>query len=212
MCAAESRNAATDATGDGNGFVSIPETPTGARRKRAARPDVAAEPDALHGSHEAARTQAHLARAKKAAVLADRLAVGAAEGEERPHDSSRSLPQRAAVLLSVLATITGTDVRISGTPTALHAEIRLGAALSETEHKNLLEALSLADQFGHSITRQDGEKVWASYRSIPRSGRQPHEAGPPPPPATLRPAQDTESAAFYTTRERSRGGEFHPPV
>lgn len=212
MCAAESRNAATDATGEVNGVVSIPETPTVARRKRAARPDVAAEPDTLHGPHEAARTQAQLARAKKVAVSADRLAVGAAEGEEGPHDSSRSLPQRAAVLLSVLATITGADVRISGTPAALHAEIHLGAALSETEHKNLLEALSLADQFGHSITRQDGEKVWASYRSIPRSGRQPHEAGPPPSPATLRPAQDTESAAFYTACERSRGGEFHPPV
>lgn len=212
MCAAESRNAATDATGEVNGLVPIPKTPAVARRKRALRPDVAAEPDALHGPHEAARTQAHLARAKKAAVSADRLAVGAAEGEEGSHDSSRSLPQRAAVLLSVLATITSADVRISGTPTALHAEIRLGAGLSETEHKNLLEALSLADQFGHSITRQDGEKVWASYRSIPRSGRQAHGAGPPPPPASLRPAQDTEPAAFYTARERSRGGEFHPPV
>ncbi|MFJ4966888.1 hypothetical protein ACIP6P_31305 [Streptomyces sp. NPDC088729] len=173
---------------------------------------MAAEPDALHGPHEAARTQAHLARARKAAVSADRLAVGAAEGEEGPSDSSRSLPQRAAVLLSVLATITGADVRISGTPTALLAEIHLGAGLSETEHKNLLEALSLADQFGHSITRRDGEKVWASYGSIPRSGRQPHGAGPPPSTASLRPAQDTESAAFYTARARSRGGEFHPPV
>lgn len=212
MCAAESRNAATDAIGEVNDLVPIPETPSVPRRKRVARPDVAAEPDALHGPHEAARTQAHLARARKAAVSADRLAVGAAEGEEGPHDSSRSLPERAAVLLSVLATITGADVRISGTPTALHAEIHLGAGLSETEHENLLEALSLADQFGHSITRRGGEKVWASYGAIPRSGRQPHWAGPPPSPATLRPAPATESAAFYTARERSRGGEFHPPV
>lgn len=212
MHATESQQAMADDPNETNNLTVAPEAPSAARRNRPAKPDVAAEPDALHGPFETARSLAHLARAKKATVSADRLTVAVTGDEEDLKGRSRSPLERADALLSVLQTIAGTHVLISATPTALHADIKLSTELSETEHKSLLDALSQADQFGHSITGRDGEKVWASYEPIPRSGPLPHGSGSATSGASVRPVPATEPATFYTTREGSRDGEYHPPV
>ncbi|MEW1616073.1 MULTISPECIES: hypothetical protein [unclassified Streptomyces] len=65
-----------------NNLTGAPNAPSTARQNRPARPDVAAESDALHGPFETARSLAHLARAKKATGSADRLAVTASRDEE----------------------------------------------------------------------------------------------------------------------------------
>ncbi|MFJ8774514.1 hypothetical protein [Streptomyces microflavus] len=212
MRATETQKAMADDPHQTNNLTVAPNAPTTARQNRPARPDVAAEPDALHGPFETARLLAHLARAKKATGSADRLAVTTSRDEEDLKGRARSPLERAAALISVLQTIAGTHVLISATPTALHADIKLKHELSETEHRSLLDALSQADQFGHSITGRDGEKVWASYEPIPRSGPRPHGSGSATSGASVRPVPATEPATFYSTREGSREGEYHPPV
>ncbi|WP_145502617.1 hypothetical protein [Streptomyces sp. CFMR 7] len=210
MCATESQEAVADEPNETNNLVVAPETPSAAGRNRPARPDVAAEPDALHGPFETARSLTHHARAKKAVASADRLA--AAGDEEDLEGGSRSPLERAAALLSVLTTIAGADVLISATSTGLRADIKLSGELSETDHGCLLDALSQADQFGHSITVRDGERVWASYEPTPRGGLVPHGSGSAISGASVRPVPATEPATFYTTREGSRDGEYRPPV
>ncbi|MCA1269612.1 hypothetical protein LCE32_05965 [Streptomyces sp. 7G] len=212
MRATESQKALADDLNETNNLTVAPEAPSTARRNRPARPDVAAEPDALHGPFERTRSLAHLARAKKATVSADRFSVAAAGDEEDLKGRASSPLERADALLSVLQTIAGTHVLISATPTALHADIKLSAELSETEHRSLLDALSQADQFGHSITGRDGEKVWALYKPISQSGPLPRGSGPATLGASVRPVPATEPATFYTTREGSRDGEYRPPV
>ncbi|MFC8727068.1 MULTISPECIES: hypothetical protein [Streptomyces] len=195
-----------------NNLTVAPEAALAARRNRPARPDVAVELNALHGPFETARSLAHLARVKKATVSADRLTVAAGGSEEELEGGSRSPLKRAAALLSVLQTIAGAHVLISATPTVLHADVKLSVELSETEHRSLLDALSQADQFGHSISGRDGEKVWASYESIPQSGPLPRGSGTATSGASVRPGPATEPATFYITREGSRDREYHPPV
>ncbi|MEU4174829.1 hypothetical protein [Streptomyces sp. NPDC026589] len=141
----------------------------------------------------------------------DRLAVTAARGEEL-RGSPRSPLERAAVLLSALGTIGNTEVRVSGTPAAVHAEVRLRTELTKGEHEKLLEVLGVADQFGHSITQRGGERVWASYESDSHGDLEPHEGGTPPPGASFRLSPASETAAFYTAPSRSNDAEYHPPV
>ncbi|MEV3898109.1 hypothetical protein [Streptomyces anulatus] len=141
----------------------------------------------------------------------DRLAVAAARVEGLRGAPNSSL-ERAAVLLGALPTIGGTEVRVSGTPAVLYAEVLLRTELTKDEHKKLLEVLALADQFGHSISRRGGERVWASYGSVARGGHQPHGGGTPPPGASFRSSTASENAAFYTAPSRSHDAEYDPPV
>ncbi|MFB7481949.1 hypothetical protein ACFUEM_25385 [Streptomyces anulatus] len=142
----------------------------------------------------------------------DRLAVAAARSEEVRGFPCSSL-ERAAVLLGALRTIGGTEVRVSGTPAVLYAEVRLRTELTKGEHERLLEVLALADQFGHSKARHGGERVWASYRSDTHGDHQPHRGGTPPPGASFRLSPASETAAFYTAApSRSHDAEYDPPV
>lgn len=211
MRQAEGRSAGTGARIEVNGVVVDAEASTIVQRiRRSVGPSVAAAPDVHHDPHEAARSQAHRARVEKAAVSSDRLAVAAAGGE----DVRDCTPlERAAVLLRALGTVGGdTEVCVSGTPAAVHAEVRLRTELTEAAHEKLLEVLLLADQFGHSITQRGGERVWASYGSTTHEDRQPHRGGAPPPGASFRPGPIAETSAFYTTPARSCDAEYHPPV
>lgn len=176
------------------------------RIRHVVRPGVAAEPDMPQAPHEAARSQARRARVEKAAVRSDRLAVAAARGEDL-RGSPRSPLARAAVLLGALGMVGGTEVRVSGTPAGVEAEVRIRADLTEGEHERLLEVLAMADRFGHSVTRQGGETVWASYGG----DRQPR-SGAFPPGASFRPGPAADTAAFYTAPARSHDAEYHPPV
>lgn len=207
----EGRSTGTGARIEVNSVVVDAEASTIAQRmRRAVRPSVAAAPGVHHDPHEAARSQAHRARVEKAAVGSDRLAVAAGGGEE-VRDCSPL--ERAAVLLRALGTGGGaTEVHVSGTPDAVHAEVRLRSELTEGEHERLLEVLLLADQFGHSITQRDGERVWASYESTTHVGSQPRRGGAPPPGTSFRPGPIAETAAFYAAPARSCDAEYHPPV
>ncbi|MFJ4966868.1 hypothetical protein ACIP6P_31205 [Streptomyces sp. NPDC088729] len=205
MRSIDSQDAGADDPHEASSLTVVSETPSVARGNRRARPDVAGEPDPLHGPHEATRSQAHRARIKKAAVSAGRLAV-AADEKDRELGKPHLLLQRAAALLRVIGTIAGTDVRLTATPTALRVDVTLNAELSMTEHQRLLAALVLADRFGHSITRRDGEQVWVSYELTTRSGPVPRARG-----ATT-PVRADAPTTFYTAHEGSRDGEYHPPV
>lgn len=204
MRSTDDQNAGVDDPTEGNSLTAVSETPSAARGNRRAKPDVAADPDPRHGPHEAAKSQAHRARSKKTAVSAHRLTV-AAGGETDQDRGNPHLLERAAALLRVIDTITGTDVRLTATPTALRVDATLNAELSMTEHQRLLAALALADRFGHSITRRDGEQVWASYELTTRDG-----------PVRARGATTSVRAdlptTFYTAHEGSRDGDYHPPV
>ncbi|WP_143665599.1 hypothetical protein [Streptomyces sp. st115] len=180
------------------------------RMRHAVRPGVAAEPDMPQAPHEAARSQARRARVEKAAVRSDRLAVAAARGEDL-RGFSRSPLARAAVLLGALGMVGGTEVRVSGTPVGVEAEVRIRTDLTEGEHERLLEVLAMADRFGHSVTRQGGETVWASYGPAADGDRQPR-SGASPPGASFRPGPAAGTAAFYTAPARSHDAEYHPPV
>ncbi|NEB88937.1 hypothetical protein G3I43_32950 [Streptomyces anulatus] len=144
-------------------------------------------------------------------MSADRLAVTAARGEDLRGSPCGPL-ERAAVLLGALRTIGGTEVRVSGTPVVLYAEVLLRAELTKDEHAKLLEVLALADQFGHSIARLGGERVWASYGSVAHGDHQPHGGGTPPPGASFRSSTASETAVFYTAPSRSHDAEYDPPV
>ncbi|RST20443.1 hypothetical protein EF908_27455 [Streptomyces sp. WAC04770] len=90
MCATESQEAVADDPNETNNLTVIPEAPSAAKRNRPASPDMVAEPHALHGPFEAARSLAHHACAEKAVVSADRLTAAAAEDEEILKGGSRS--------------------------------------------------------------------------------------------------------------------------
>ncbi|MFD4123852.1 hypothetical protein ACFXKK_02995 [Streptomyces globisporus] len=205
MRSTNDQNAGADDPTEANSLTAVSETPSPFRGNRRAKPDVAAEPDPLHGPHEAAKSQAHRARTKKTAVSAHRLTVADGGKTDLDRGNPHLLLERAASLLRAIGTITGSDVRLTATPTALRVDITLNAELSMTEHQRLLAALALADCFGHSITRRNGEQVWASYELTTRSR-----------PARARGATTSVRAdlptTFYTAHEGSRDGEYHPPV
>ncbi|MFF4859915.1 hypothetical protein ACFY2N_34110 [Streptomyces rubiginosohelvolus] len=162
--------------------------------------------------HEATRAQSRRARAEKAAKSRDRLAVPADVGGDL-RDNRRSPLERAAVLLTALGEIGSVEeVRVCGTPAAVRADVGIRPELTDSQHERLLDALSAADQFGHSITRLTGERGWASFESTPLHGRQPHGGAVPRTEKRSRPVPESETASFFTAPTRSTDARYHPPV
>ncbi|OCC13993.1 hypothetical protein [Streptomyces sp. PTY087I2] len=181
---------------------------TGRHSRRTFPPDVAVELG-VQDPQEAARSQALQARISKAAATTGHMMIDSQDaGTSQP--PVRSPQERAAILISVLSHIDGMQLTMSVNPTAIHAEAALRDELGAVEHGQILRALDLADEFGHSTTRARGETVWASYRT--RTG--PAEAACPDGDPrqrrdTARPGSGTESSSDGADFIRTGFGHRH---